>query len=310
VIRQCLESRGSAGGAPLAEHPGPEAARGPARDAALPLVGPAEVQVLADHLLEEDPAGERPVQDLREAALELQDRAGVPGAGPAIRRGEGVREPGEPLPEQGRELRGREPVREGLEPAGVGAGLDAVIEGVDGDPPLGELPLQVLVAVAAERGGGGEGGADLQDEGADVLVAAVDGVVVDQGRVPHDPRVALAGGRALPLLRAAHRRLLRGLAEDHPAVRRRDAGQVRGHHGVLPLAGRDGEERHARLGGDGLEGAAERLTDRFHARRRGERVAPVDPGEPRNPALVLAPGDVDVRAPAITALDFQGPRLP
>ena len=52
------------------------------------------------------------------------------------------------------------------------------------------------------------------------------------------------------------------------------------------------------------------LIDRFHARRRGERVAPVDPEEPRNTALVLAPGDVDVQVHAINALDFQGPRLP
>src|SRR4051812_5693380 len=53
---------------PFGEHPRPEPARGPLGDAPLEdqlhLVRPSQVEVLADHLLEEDTAGERPVQDL------------------------------------------------------------------------------------------------------------------------------------------------------------------------------------------------------------------------------------------------------
>jgi len=56
----------------------------------------------------------------------------------------------EPLPEEGVDLGGREPVAQGLELAGVGAGTDAVVQGLERDPPMGQLPLHLLVAVQAE----------------------------------------------------------------------------------------------------------------------------------------------------------------
>ena len=75
---------------PVGQHAGAEAAGGAPGDAAvedqLHLVGAADVEVLADDLLEEDAAGDRAVEDLGEGELGLQDgqrRSGSRRADPA-----------------------------------------------------------------------------------------------------------------------------------------------------------------------------------------------------------------------------------
>ena len=85
------------GGDALGEDAGAEAAGGAAGDAAaedqLHLVGAADVEVLADDLLEEDAAGGGAVEHLGEGELGLQDGDVVAVAGPAIGGGEGMRQP-------------------------------------------------------------------------------------------------------------------------------------------------------------------------------------------------------------------------
>ena len=61
-----------------------------------------------------------------------------------------------------------------LQSTGVGAAQDAVVQGLEGDPFLGQLSLDVLVAVDAELGVVGEVGAELEEERAEVLVDAVE----------------------------------------------------------------------------------------------------------------------------------------
>jgi len=48
------------------------------------VVGASNVEVLADHLLEEHPARQRPIKHLGEGELGLQDRDVIAVAGPAI----------------------------------------------------------------------------------------------------------------------------------------------------------------------------------------------------------------------------------
>jgi len=153
---------------PLGEDPRPEPPGGPPRDPApedqLHLVRPAEVQVLADDRLEEDPPGEGPVQELGQRELRLEDRAVVPVAGLAVGRGERVRQPAEPLPEKGIDLGGRQPIAEGLESARIGAGADAVVQGLEGNPALRQLPLDVLVPVETQLRRVGEVRTELEEE--------------------------------------------------------------------------------------------------------------------------------------------------
>ena len=80
---------------PLGQDARAEAPRRAARDASiedqLHLIGPADVEILADDLFEETAPGERPIEDLGQGELGLQDRELIPIAGRAVRGGEGMR---------------------------------------------------------------------------------------------------------------------------------------------------------------------------------------------------------------------------
>ena len=116
----------------VGEDPGAEPARGRRRLAAddAPVedqrdpVGAADVEVLADDLLEEHPPGQGPVQHLGEGELGLQDRDVVAVAGPAVRGGERVRQPGQPLAHEPVDL-GRRPSRSQIRCSRVGSSQDA-----------------------------------------------------------------------------------------------------------------------------------------------------------------------------------------
>ena len=88
----------------------------------------------------------------------------------------------QPLAQQRVDLRRRQAVAELLQPLGIGAGANAVVESLEGDALLGQLPLDVFVAVDAKLGVVGEVGAELQEEGAEVVVEAVEVELVDHGR--------------------------------------------------------------------------------------------------------------------------------
>src|SRR5580704_9483740 len=113
---------------PLSKYSRPEPARSPLRDAPLEdqlhLIGPAQVEVLANHLLEEDTATQRPVQDLGQRELGLEDRYVVAIAGQTIRRGKRMGQKPQPLPQQRIDLVIRQVVAELLQSSGVGATQD------------------------------------------------------------------------------------------------------------------------------------------------------------------------------------------
>ncbi len=89
---------------PFGQHPCPEPSRGPLGDAPredqLHLIGAADVEILADHLLEKDPARERPVQNLGQGELRLEDRRVVTAAGRATLGGERMGQSSQPLAQQ------------------------------------------------------------------------------------------------------------------------------------------------------------------------------------------------------------------
>ena len=70
------------------------------------LVRAAGVEVVPDDLLEEDPPGHGSVEDLGQGELSLQDREFVSVAGGAVRGGERVWQPSEPLAQQRVDLLG------------------------------------------------------------------------------------------------------------------------------------------------------------------------------------------------------------
>jgi hypothetical protein len=106
--------------------------------------------------LEEDPARDRAVQHLGEGELRLQHQDLIAVACGAVGGGERVRQPGQPLAQQPVDGGRVQRVAELLQPSGVSAGGEAVVQGLERDPGLGRLALGPLVAVDAQLGVGGE----------------------------------------------------------------------------------------------------------------------------------------------------------
>jgi hypothetical protein len=72
-------------------------------------------------------------------------------AGCSILGRKGVGDARQPLAEQRVNLVSREPIAELLQSSGVGTAQNAVVQGFEGYPFLGQLLLDVLMAVDAER---------------------------------------------------------------------------------------------------------------------------------------------------------------
>ncbi len=96
---------------PLSNYARTESAGCAAADAAikdhLHLARPSDIQVLPNHLLEEDPPGDRAVQNLGQRELGLQNGELLAVTGLPILGGKGVRQLAEPLAQQGVDLLSR-----------------------------------------------------------------------------------------------------------------------------------------------------------------------------------------------------------
>jgi len=116
------------------------------------MAGASDFEVLADDLFEEDASGHRLVEHLGERELGLQDREQVTIAGGAVAGRKRMRQAPQPFAQQPIDLVRRQAVAQPLRQLRVSARLDAVVERLEGDPALGRLALEVLVAVDAELG--------------------------------------------------------------------------------------------------------------------------------------------------------------
>src|SRR5215471_3567984 len=98
----------------LGDDPGAKAGLGMARDPAIEdefdLLGAAEIEVLADHLLEEQTTVQRSVEDLGGGELRLQDRDIIAVAGLAVGSREGMWQKPQPFAQQRIDLGGGKPV--------------------------------------------------------------------------------------------------------------------------------------------------------------------------------------------------------
>ncbi len=75
--------------------------------------------------------------------MEAETRGPISGA-------EGMRQPCQPLAETSIDLRCRDLPRDGLHRAGVVAAQDPVVEFLEVDAPLRQLPFEIFLAVEAE----------------------------------------------------------------------------------------------------------------------------------------------------------------
>jgi hypothetical protein len=141
-----------AGDHPAGDDAGAEAARrgeaaladDPAGEDQGDLVRAADVEVVADDLLEEEPPGDRGVQHLGKGKLGLQDGQLVAIPGRDVIGGERVRQDAQPLAQQRVDVWRPEAVAEGLQRRRVPGG-EPVVQGLEADPGPGGRPLGPLM---------------------------------------------------------------------------------------------------------------------------------------------------------------------
>lgn len=105
------------------------------------------VEVLADHLLEEHPPGQRPVEHLGKGELDLEDRDVVVIASTSIGVSQWTGQASQPLVHEGLHMLGAEAVADRLQGAEIAAACKAVVEGVEADTGLGGLALSPVMHV-------------------------------------------------------------------------------------------------------------------------------------------------------------------
>src|SRR5215469_2128171 len=278
----------------LCDHPGSEAGFRIAPDRAIEdefdLFGAAEIEVLADHLLEEQTTVQRSVEDLGGGELRLQNRDIIAVAGLAVRAREGMWQEPQPFAQQCIDLGGGKPVANRLQALGVGTPQDAVVEGLEGDAFLCELTLGVFVAVEAELGIERKVAAELEKERPKIPIDGIDVIVVHHRAAAHDPRIRLSRFRVAAPLGPEHGGVFLGLAHEHDPFLMGKVPQMLGHHLVLALALAELHHRNAALGYKFFQLRHKPSRHRAHQGSRGQRLAAMLPEESDNPLFVLQPG--------------------
>jgi hypothetical protein len=162
-------------------------------------VGATDAHVVGHESFEEGsrPAGIVEHQGARHLHLAHGQLPPVPGCPVGVgERGGNV---GDPAVEEGLDVGGSEPVAEGLEPVGTGAGSEPVDELAEGDPRPTGPALSPLVAVDPHLGGIRKVGADLDEAGAEVPVQHIEVVDADPALLlgPREVDPARGGPSAL-----------------------------------------------------------------------------------------------------------------
>ena len=129
------------------------------------MVRAAEIEILTQNLFEEHAAVKGAVKDLGEGELRMQDGEVVADPRGPVPGGEGMRQPCHPLAEQGVDPQCRDLPRDGLHRLGLLAAQDAVVECLEADAPLRQLPLEIFVPVEAELRVVGEVRVELHKQG-------------------------------------------------------------------------------------------------------------------------------------------------
>ena len=163
------------------------------------------------------------------------------------------------------------------------------------------------MAVDAALGRVGEVRSELDEEGPEVVVEAVEVEVVDHGGVGHQPGVGLPGDRVVPTLGAKDVGLFLGPADEEDPLGAIVASEVLVRDVVLALTLLEMHQVEA-VGVDELvDRADERIGDRRHEGRGDKRLALVGPEEMGDPVGEGQLGLVEVEIHPIDALETPEP---
>src|ERR1700730_622080 len=269
------------------------------------LAGAADIEVLANHLLEEDASRHRLIEHLGERERSLQDGELVAIAGGAIACRKRMRQASQPFAQQSIDLVRRQLIAQPLHQLGVGTRLHAIVQRLERHPTLGKLALEILVAVDAELGIVGKVGAELHEERPEVFIDAIEIVVIDHRGGFHDPRIGSACVSATATLRAHDPRLLLGLADIEHALTLGEPSQVFLRDVVLALSLLEANQINALVVDELIDVANERFRHRCHRRRRRKTLAAMNPQVAHHGSHRLQMRDVDIQIHPVDRLDLQ-----
>src|SRR5215467_15330674 len=208
----------------------------------------------------------------------------------------------QPFAQQPVDLLRGQPIAQFLQYLGIGARLDAIIERLERDPALGQLALQVLMAVDAELGVVRKVRTELQKQRSEVLIDTVEVIVIDHACGFHDPRIGRPRALTAATLSAHDARLFLRLANIEHALVLLELPQVRLRDVVLSLALLKANEINAFPGHDLLDVTNEGLRHRRYCRGGGKPLAPVNPQVPQHTSHRLQVRHVDIEVHAVDRL--------
>src|SRR5882672_6059244 len=272
----------------------------------LHLVGSAGVEVVANHLFEEETPRKRTVKDLRQREFGLQGADLVAKAGCTISCRERMRQTTEPLSSECVDLLGIELIGDRLHLLRIGAFGNAVVECREGNVTFCKLALEVLVSIEAELAVAGEVRGELDEERSEVPVDAVEVVLIDHCGGLDEPGVGGTGLRVSAALGTNDSGLLLGLTDEEDSLVSRELIEIFLGDVFLPLAPAEGDEIDAFPLGKRLDVLDESLRDRSHQRRRGKGVTAVMLEKPGDALRTLKDGDVEVAVHAVDTFELEG----
>ena len=271
----------------------------------LHMVGAAEVEVLAHHLLEQHSALHGAVEDLGQRELRLQNRQLIADVCGAVGGGERMGQSRQPLAQQRVDARRPHLPGDGLHRLGVVAAQNAVVERLESDAALDRLTLQILMPVHTQLRVVGEVGAELHEQRTEVVVDQVDVVVVDHRGARDQPRIGGAGERVVAAFGAHHPGALLRLADVEHAFPTGELAQIPLRALILALAALEADQVYALALRVAFPLVDQAPRHRRHQRRRRHRMATYLTEEVRHAARALQQRHVDVEIQPVDAFELQ-----
>jgi hypothetical protein len=173
------------------------------------------------------------------------------------------------------------------------------------DAAFAKLALGVFVAVDAQLGVVGEVRAELQEERTEVIVDAVEVVVIDHRGSVHHPRVGHAGGGVAATLGAHHAGLLLCAADVQHAFVGVELLQDLLRDVVLALVFGKADHLHALLGDEAFDVGHEGIGLGGHASGRRKTLAEMATQVPHDATDALQLRYIDVEVHPVDAFTLQ-----
>ena len=268
------------------------------------MIGPAEVEILANDGFEEMAPLHRPVEDLRETDFDLIQCETMSVASGAIGGRQWPGQPLRPAIEEGLDVAGAQRITGRLQGGGIGTREKAVVETLETNAVPPELLFHPLMAVETNLDRIRQIGADLDERRAPLAIVDVE--VVLRGGDPLAREVeGDAALRAPTLLRFERPLLLLGEAEQHDPARlvKRERWAVGDR--VFILAGLEFHHRNRMRGRKLLDRRGESVVHRLEERRRRNRMTEMIAQEVTEATRGLQLGHIGMQIEPVEAADFE-----